>query len=100
MHPANPKNPPPDYSEFTAAQIGAVLGQTRQAIRERLSRIGPTDSRRVSGNDAWTWNEAVLPPAMLSELYAVAREKGFESPGAMFRAGVTTWKPTRTVKGK
>jgi hypothetical protein len=49
---------------FTAAQIAAVLGKTRQAVQSRLRDAQPSGVRIVAGNEAAAWAVEQLPGAL------------------------------------
>jgi hypothetical protein len=82
---------------FTAKQIGHALGRKRQAIQQVLSRVPPSAHIAVNGSLAAAWHFGVLPPALQSELTALAERRGygngFEAVKAMISAAPAQWQP-------
>jgi hypothetical protein len=76
---------------FTAAQIGAALGVTRQAMAKRLKNVRSAQIV-VGGNVTHAWGVESLPDELQSELQSQAIQRGFRNVATLLRNGCEQWK--------
>ncbi|MGZ5519163.1 MAG: hypothetical protein ACXWJX_15815, partial [Limisphaerales bacterium] len=80
---------------FTAAQIAAALGKTRQAAQKALRSVPASGKCIVQGNEASAWSVARLPGWMQNELAALSSRKGFRSVEQFLSAPALPWQPKK-----
>jgi hypothetical protein len=72
----------------TASQLAAALGKTRQAIYAGLADVPAAAAQPVRA-----WRLADLPPALCSELAAVAQRRGCKSAEQLLADPPRPWQP-------
>lgn len=78
---------------FTASQIAAALGRTRQRVVEIL-RGTPADGAVIaSGNPTATWETSSLPASLQTALSTVARRKGYSCAEDLLSCPAKRWMP-------
>lgn len=76
---------------FTAAQIAAALGSSRQGVQQRLADVRADGLIIVRGNEAVAWSLASLPEAMQRKLERRASATGYRNAEHLLRAGSSRW---------
>jgi hypothetical protein len=76
---------------FTAAQIAAALGSSRQAVGRELASVREDGRQLVRGNEAATWSVSSLPASMLRKLERRASARGFRNAEHLLRAGASPY---------
>jgi len=78
-------------ASFTAAQIAAALGSSRQVVWKRLARVREDGRQIVRGNEAQAWSISSLPAAMQRKLERRAKASGCRNSEHLLSAGSGRW---------
>jgi hypothetical protein len=74
-------------ASFTAAQIAAALGSSRQLVQRTLVPVRADGKQLVRGNEALTWSFSSLPAPMQRKLDRRAAASAFRNAEHLLRAG-------------
>ena len=77
---------------FTAAQIAAALGSSRQVVQRALATVREDGRQVVRGNEAAAWSVSSLPAPMQRKLERRANARGFRNSEHLLRAGADRFK--------
>lgn len=78
---------------YTAAQIAAALGITRQSAQGRLANVEPCGKTIAGGNPAAAWTFTALPETLRNDLLDVAKRRGYRDVSALLAALDKPWQP-------
>lgn len=90
---ANARGP----AAYTAAQLAAALGQSKQSIRRKVNNSPADSARIVAGNAADAWSFAALPVSLQNEIAAEAARLGYRNAEQFLAAPREAWKPARPL---
>jgi len=81
-------------THFTAAQIAAAIGVTRQRVRQLMRGVAPSGVAIVSGNTAEAWSIDALAARITEALALSARQRGYTSAFHLLSAPAERWQPS------
>jgi hypothetical protein len=90
--------PAPKTASFTASQIAAALGCSRQAVQRLLAGVEPDGQTvAVNGPVLAAWAFPTLPARLKDQLEKEARRQGFRDAMTMLSRPSQPWEPARPL---
>lgn len=87
-----------DIRQFTAAQIGAALDVSPQAVRKMLRGSVSAGVTIVKGVEATAWEVDKLPPSLRERLTAIATQQRCRTIEALLESPRRRWEPAMPLK--